>query len=110
VPSAEETLKLEPTGKSLFVRAGCAACHSITKERAGLVGPPLGGLADRVLARHDNDDLEARRWLVKHIRDPITYPSPYKSEPAYKNTHMPPQHGITDEDLRALIEYLWMLR
>ncbi|MCC7509630.1 MAG: cytochrome c [Planctomycetes bacterium] len=109
-PAAEDSLALSDKGKPMFQRFGCAACHSITAERSGLMGPPLGGLSDRVLSRHEYDDLQARRWLVKHIRDPQTFPSPYKQEPEYARTHMPPNPRISDEDMRALVEYLWMLR
>ncbi|MBX3458753.1 MAG: cytochrome c [Planctomycetes bacterium] len=109
-PAAEEALELSRQGKPLFQRFGCAACHSVTQERQGLMGPPLAGVSDRVLARHEYNELEARRWLVKHIRDPQGFPSPFKDEAAYKNTHMPPNSGIRDEDLRALVEYLWLLR
>lgn len=109
-PAAEQTLELSQKGKPMFQRFGCAACHSVTTERQGLMGPPLAGVSDRVLARHEYNDLEARRWLVKHIRDPQGHPSPFKEDPAYKNTHMPPNTGIRDEDLRALVEYLWLLR
>jgi cytochrome c2 len=110
VPSAETSLELQDKGRRIFDASGCLSCHSKTEERNGLMGPPLGGVADRVLARHDHDALKARRWLVMHIRDPFKYPSPFKDDPAFKGTHMPPTSRVTDADMRALVEYLWLLR
>jgi cytochrome c551/c552 len=110
VPSPEISLELQDRGKRIFDASGCLSCHSKTTDRNGLMGPPLGGIADRVLARHDNDTLKARRWLVMHIRDPFKYPSPFKDDPDFKGMHMPPTSRVTDTDMRALVEYLWLLR
>lgn len=109
VPTPEESVELAQQGKPLMRRFVCESCHSLTDERSGLLGPPLGGVAERVLARHDHDDLEARRWLVKHIRNPQAYPSPYRDDPAYRS-HMPANHRISNDDMRALVEHLWLLR
>lgn len=110
VPGVDETVELSRQGQPLFRRFVCESCHSISDERSGLLGPPLGGIAERVLARHEHDDLEARRWLVMHIRDPQAYPSPYKQDPDYRGAHMPPNHRISNSDMKALVEYLWLLR
>jgi hypothetical protein len=62
-----------------------------------------------VLARHDNDSLQARRWLVKHIKDAPRFPGEFAGHPDYPGV-MTPNPRISDEDLRALVEYLWTLR
>ncbi len=110
VPSPETTLELQDKGRRIFDASGCLSCHSKTADRNGLMGPPLGGVADRVLARHDHDALKARRWLVMHIRDPHKYPSPFRDDPDFKGMHMPPTSRVTDADMQALVEYLWLLR
>jgi cytochrome c551/c552 len=109
LPSAEETVALAQAGAPMFQRFGCASCHAISDSRSGLLGPPLGGIAARVLERHEYDELESRRWLARHIRDPRLSPSPYKDEPAYRGAHMPTHPRLSDADLKALVEYLWLL-
>ncbi len=109
VPPPQETLQLADRGKPMFQRFACASCHSTSADRSGLLGPPLGGVATRVLDRMDHDELAARRWMVMHIKDPIKYPSPFKQDPDYRGAHMPPNPRISDDDMRALVEYLWLL-
>jgi cytochrome c551/c552 len=110
VPPAGETAELIERGGKLFRTGGCESCHSTRIDRMGLVGPPLGRVSDRVLDRHDNDALEARRWLVRHIKAPQLYPSPYLEDEAYTGAHMPPYNHFRDEDMRALVEFLWSLK
>ena len=110
LPSASDAMKLKEDGSKLFRGLGCQSCHSMTPERSGLMGPPLGGVSDRVLTRQDNDPLKARRWIVMHIKDPVMHPSPYAKDDAYRGTHMPPNPRLPDADLRALVEFLWTLR
>ncbi|MCB9894552.1 MAG: cytochrome c [Planctomycetes bacterium] len=110
LPPAAEATQLKDRGSKMFNGLGCQSCHSTTHERNGLMGPPLGGVSDRVLERKDHDPLKARRWLVMHIKDPLMYPSPFADQADYKGTHMPPNPRVTDEDLRALVEFLWALR
>ena len=110
VPAAGDAMKLKERGSKLFQGLGCQSCHSTTDDRSGLMGPPLGGVSDRVLERNDHDPLKARRWLVMHVKDPLMHPSPFADQPEYRGTHMPPNPRVTDEDLRALVEFLWTLR
>lgn len=109
IPDGQQAVDLRLKGEKLFMRFGCGSCHSVTDERQGLMGPPLAGVADRHLPEHDNNALEARRWLVKHVKDPISFPGLYHDKPEYKGAHMPPNPRISDEDLRALVEFMWHL-
>ncbi len=109
VPDSDEARKLIEQGERIFRTAACASCHSTTSERMGLQGPPLGGVADRHLPENDNDPLETRRWMVKHIKEPQEYPGAFHDSREYPNI-MPPGRHLADEDLRALVEYLWSLR
>ncbi|MDC1142145.1 cytochrome c [Planctomycetota bacterium] len=107
-PTAEETLALKEEGKDFFTAFGCASCHSTTGERASLQGPPLAGTANRYTQRNDGDELEARRWMVKHIKQPQDFPGVFFNTEEYPN-FMPPNRNITDADMKALVEFLWSL-
>jgi hypothetical protein len=108
-PTVQETLDAQESGRRNFMAAGCAACHSTTRDRGVLIGPPLGGTAERLLPQHGGDDLEARRWIFKHIRDPQRYPGEYQTDPAYRGAIMLPHNRIPDRDLRDIVEFIWML-
>jgi mono/diheme cytochrome c family protein len=108
IPSAEESLRLIEDGKKYFTAFSCAGCHSTTNDRAGLQGPPLGGTPVRYTQKNDDDELEARRWLVKHIKSPQDYPGIYFNTEEYPN-FMPPNQNISDADLKSLVEFLWSL-
>jgi cytochrome c2 len=110
VPDASKAGELIDRGQKLFKSLTCQQCHSTGPERSGLSGPPLGGYADRALQKQDSDPLKARRWTVKHIKDPRKYPGQFAGTDEYKGTFMTPFNRITDEDLRALVEYLFSLR
>lgn len=109
VPGAEESASLRETGRNVFRGSGCEMCHSITRQRNGMAGPPLGGISERMLERYSNDALEGRRWLFKHIRDPRRFEGPFANSPDYRGAFMPPNGQIKDEELRALVEFLWHL-
>lgn len=108
-PDSQDIPALRDRGKGVFRAAGCEMCHSATAQRNGLAGPPLGGISERMLARHNQDGLEGRRWLFKHIRDPQRFPGPYADSDEYRGAFMPPNGTLKDDDLRALIEFLWHL-
>lgn len=110
VPDSAKSAELVERGQKFFRQAGCESCHSTRLDRMGLMGPPLGGVSQRVLDRHSNDQLEGRRWLVKHIKSPELYPSPFTEEQEYEGMQMPAYAKFNDEDMRALVEFLWTLR
>jgi cytochrome c551/c552 len=109
LPGADESATLRERGRGIFKAAGCELCHSTSRERKGMSGPPLGGLAEVMPGRHDNDALEARRWLYRHIRDPQRFAGPHAGTPEYRGAFMPPNTRLNDDEMRALIEFLWHL-
>lgn len=108
-PTSEESKAMLKDGEQFYAAFGCASCHSTSSDRAGLVGPPLSGVGERYLARNDNDELLAKRWLVKHIKVPAEYPGIYFQTEEYGN-FMPPNKNISDADMKALVEFLWALK
>lgn len=87
-------------GRELMRVYGCGSCHSIpgVSGAAGLVGPPLGGIASRsyiggVLPNAPDNML---RWL----RDPR----------AVDSLTAMPNLGVTPSDARHLAAYLYTLR
>lgn len=109
VPGTEESSELIERGEKFFRQSGCESCHSTRDARMGLMGPPLGGVGTRVRQRQEGSELEARRWLIRHIKSPQLFPSPYTQDEQYSGTHMPPYNHFRDEDMRALVEFLWSL-
>jgi cytochrome c2 len=87
-------------GRQLIRSYGCGTCHSIpgVTGAAGLVGPPLGGIASRsyiggVLPNAPDNML---RWLQDpRAVDPLT---------------AMPNVGLTPSDARHIAAYLYTLR
>jgi mono/diheme cytochrome c family protein len=74
-------------GRTLYRQEGCFTCHRLNGEGGG-VGPDLTTEGSRG---------RATEWLVGHFKDP----------PAYVHgSVMPPFKNLTDEQLRALTEFL----
>jgi len=109
LPAVADVPALREAGRTHFRSQACEMCHSTSAERKGLAGPPMGGLAVRVLERHGGDALEGRRWLVKHIRDPHVFPSPHAGTAEYRGAAMPPNGRLQEKQLREIVEYLWSL-
>jgi cytochrome c2 len=57
-------------GEAMFIQYGCGSCHALTNVRnaTGMVGPPLDGVALRVIigGRLANNPANMQKW----IRDP----------------------------------------
>lgn len=70
VHAAAETGGDPERGEAMFIQYGCGSCHALKNVRAatGMVGPPLDGIALRVIvAGHlANKPANMERW----IRDP----------------------------------------
>lgn len=80
-----KTLPGPEAGRTLFEQKGCIGCHSLG-GKGGTVGPPL-------------DDLAKRRdtsWIVAHFRNPQ----------AVSPGSVMPRFDFTDEQIRALTEFL----
>lgn len=79
------------TGQMLFQKYDCAACHQI-QGLGGTAGPDL------THAGLKQPDVE---WHIKHLKDPAG---------TVRNSAMPNFSHLSDEDLKALAEYLITLR
>lgn len=84
-------------GEALFIQYGCGSCHALqnVREATGDVGPPLDGIAGRVIiAGHlANTPQNMERW----IRDP-QHVSP--------GTAMP-DLGVGEADARDITAFLY---
>lgn len=78
-------------GQSLFMRNDCSACHQINGV-GGTAGPDLTGVGTR---RPDID------WHIKHLKDP---------ESVVTDSAMPDFASLSDEELKALAEFLVSLK
>jgi len=77
-----------PAGRRLFVEKGCQDCHSLA-GKGGSIGPAL----DEVAKRHDP------QWIIAHFRNPQ----------AVSPGSVMPQFNFTEQETRALTEFLLSL-
>ena len=86
-------------GRTLIAASGCGSCHMIpgVVRARGLVGPPLGGIADRayIAGVLPNTEGDMIRWL----RDP----------PAVAPRTLMPNMRLTERDARDIAAYLYQL-
>ncbi len=75
-------------GRRLFQEKGCIGCHSIG-GKGGTTGPAL----DQVTKRHDT------QWIIAHFRNPQ----------ALSPGTVMPQFNFTEQEIRALTEFLLSL-
>ena len=84
-------------GEAMFIQYGCGSCHSVKNVRnaTGMVGPPLDGIALRVIigGHLANNPSNMERW----IRDP-QHVSP--------GTAMPDLH-VGETDARDITAFLY---
>ena len=84
-------------GMIAFGRYGCGGCHSVggVQQAAGLVGPPLDGIAGRAIigGRLENKPDNLMRWIV----DP---------QAVSPGTAMP-RLGVTPADARDISAFLY---
>jgi mono/diheme cytochrome c family protein len=78
-------------GKVLYEKWGCGRCHAIG-GRGGTIGPDLtrAGAKGRDLA-----------WHIRHLKNPAA---------VVPGSLMPPTQGASEEDLRAVAEYMLSLK
>lgn len=88
------------TGRETIRKYGCYACHTIdgVPGAHGLVGPPLDGIGNRefIAGELPNTPANLMRW-IQH---------PRQVEP---HTVMP-EMGVTEQDSRDIVAYLYTLR
>lgn len=84
-------------GEALFIEYGCGSCHSLKNVRTatGMVGPPLDGVALRVIigGHLSNTPTNMETW----IRDP---------QHVAPGTAMPDLH-VGDKDARDITAFLY---
>ena len=84
-------------GEAMFIQYGCGSCHALdnVRDATGAVGPPLDGVADRVIigGHLANNPQNMERW----IRDP-QHVSP--------GTAMP-ELGVGEGDARDITAFLY---
>ena len=87
-------------GRAELGAVGCGSCHEIPGVRGarGLVGPPLGGIAERTMLAGRAPNTPAN--MIAWIRDPQTI------EPG---TAMP-NLGVDERTARDMAAYLYTLR
>lgn len=92
-------------GKKLFSARGCVACHSVTKDRKNLPGPPLAG----VYGSTEQTLQGAVKVDDNYIRESITEPRA-KVLKGYAPV-MPPYKGLlNDKQINGLIDYIKSLK
>jgi cytochrome c2 len=84
-------------GEALFIEYGCGSCHALRHVRTatGMVGPPLDGIALRVIigGHLANNPTNMEKW----IRDP---------QSAAPGTAMPDLH-VSEGDARDITAFLY---
>jgi cytochrome c len=84
-------------GEAMFIQYGCGSCHAVKNVRTatGLVGPPLDGVARRVIiaGRFANNPDNMQRW----IRDP---------QQVSPGTAMP-DLNVGEQDARDITAFLY---
>ncbi|MEM4408735.1 MAG: cytochrome c [Candidatus Caldarchaeum sp.] len=88
--------ELAAKGEKLFSERGCVGCHTIGKGK--LVGPDLIGVTE----------IRDAEWLKKMIVSPdkMILTDPIAKELLKEYLVPMPNQGVTEEEAKALIEYL----
>ncbi len=99
-PAPEPQTAMQQRGKQVFLGTSCAMCHSVSGTPAfGRVGPNLTHVAGRRLLAAGavpNRPGHIAGWII----------DPQKIKPGVRM----PQHALSPEDLRALLEYIETLK
>lgn len=98
--AAEQTGGDAARGKQLIEYYGCGSCHTINgiRNAAGLVGPPLNGIAMRLYVAGvlQNTPGNLERWI--------------QNPKAVDEKTAMPNLGVTPDDARQIAAYLYTLR
>jgi cytochrome c1 len=98
---AQQTTGGDPQkGVEAIAKYGCGACHTIPgiKDASATIGPPLEHIASRqILGGHlQNTPENMARWIQ----------DPQKIDPR----NAMPKLGVTDDDARNIVAYLYTLK
>jgi len=104
MPSCKVDPNAPDYAPKLFVKHGCAGCHSVTEDRAVLIGPPLYGLDTQ-----GTETLEDGSTVAtddNYIRESIEY-AEKKRVAGYAGKNMPVFRGrLSEVELDALVNYI----
>jgi cytochrome c oxidase subunit 2 len=93
-------------GAEVAEREGCTGCHSI--DGSELVGPSFKGLMDRkTIVTKDGKKMEVTA-NIEYIISSIKHPEEYIVEGF--DPSMPAYDALSDDDIKALIEYISTLK
>lgn len=84
--AAPDAAEVQP----ILEKNACLACHAVDKK---ILGPAYRDVAEK----HEGDD-DAAAILTKHIRE--------GSSGVWGAVPMPPNPGISDEDLKTVVEWV----
>ena len=114
--SAAGLAESESIGRSVFFKAGCNGCHTITGVSQGTVGPSLDRItedAERFLQQDDYKASQgkattAREYILESIVDPNTFIVP-QCPYAPCTGHLKPENFeelLTRDELNAVVDFL----
>lgn len=100
-----------PGHSQLFAQSGCVACHSVSRETKGMLGPSLAGLVPR--STETVNDLAytgSAETVEAYIRESILQPQVYVV-PGYPSV-MPQTYeaSLSENELTQLVDYLLTLK
>jgi cytochrome c2 len=95
-PAGEIDAALAGQGEGYFTSKGCTGCHTMTEER--LIGPGLQGVTER----------RPFEWVVAMVTNPDSMLANDEAAQALYAEYETPMvnMGVTQEEARALYEYL----
>ncbi len=91
-----------PQGRDVFIEFGCGACHMLSDGGgAGIVGPPLDGIAARAATRVNG--VGADDYIYQSITEPNSFVVEGFTEGVMPSTYM---DLMAPEQISALVDYL----
>lgn len=109
-PAPTDSGTLADTGRQVFMRSTCVACHSIAGTAAqGMLGPNLTRLGARSTLGAGLME-NTRENLIAWIRDPARFKPQVKMPGVAAGGGGLPPTGLSDEEVEAVAAYLSGLR
>ena len=96
----EEGEDASAAGREIFTSAGCGSCHTFSDAGSTAeVGPNLDELADVAAERKPGTS------AAEYVEESLVDPEAFRVE-GFDGINMPPQDGLTPEEIDALVQYL----